>query len=705
MRAMKGSLISWPGWLFAWALPAVAEEFNSTGFVSCPCVDPDIAAQIERVRNYTSMWSCDAVLDEVANAIGKYLPAYVNGEFYYYPLDYGSSWCRPWDQYLHPECADSDGHPLPTTPAWCTLSWCYVDANCGLPKIASEFAPFTGNMFYSYSTCESPDSTRGGGFMKILGSNRIRVHPLSEPPWVYPDRAADDPIGRGVIWDLYTAIWKETGASEVRSDLAPHEGTRWDACVNEVARGTLDLCYGTFWETPERRELVSFVSPLMVDSFYLVVKKADKRLGFLGKILKPFSPFTLAMWASLFGVVSVFGFAIFWLDEISERGCPYTWDALRDDWRACLQSQYLGCLGLISGGPAHEPRTLGAKIVQLVFGVVIVLVIAGYTANLASILVEERAAQGTFESVDKLLDHGHKVCLWSVVHKSFLESIPRGVNSVVLTSSTEEAFEKLDAGECKGIVNGEGENDRVLRSGEHCDKMQVGQAVFSLMLTQPVNHKYADALSWLTLRFRSILLEGKAKYQTIDSCASQRAATTRSDQLGVTDFVGVFGIAGIGIVLAIFVQTCRTTGEHVAETASESFRLSIGGDPEREQHEENTSSGGGLGHSDQDLVTDPANVSCGHDGGPQDSQEPDIEAPISSSSDSCSNEEVTQGAQQDHEGDHRDQAQPAIVGKAVQEFTQGAQQDLAVSRMLIIEDEEVGVVRPAASCCCLTHAA
>merc|ERR1711953_859803 len=120
-----------------------------------------------------------------------------------------------------------------------------------------------------------------------------------------------------------------------------------------------------------------------------------------------------------------------------------------------------------------------------------------------------------------------------------------------------DAFEKLDAGECTGVVNGETENTPLLKNGQHCDKMPVGPSVMSIMLSQPISHDYAAAVSWLTLKHRSELFLNIPKYTSTDLCKAKASDAQKSGndgQMQISDFIGVFIITGIGMAFAFLTR-------------------------------------------------------------------------------------------------------------------------------------------------------
>ena len=70
---------------------------------------------------------------------------------------YGGDSCMSHDQQLPPSCADATGIPLANAPAWCLMSWCFVDtASCDRTNTQSAYFP-AAKLMYSYDTCGSED--------------------------------------------------------------------------------------------------------------------------------------------------------------------------------------------------------------------------------------------------------------------------------------------------------------------------------------------------------------------------------------------------------------------------------------------------------------------------------------------------------------------------------------------------------------------
>jgi len=515
------------------------------GFTDCPCIEPDFASMEMPNRSECP----DPAFP---------LPATVKGKIYCYPADYGSGFCKAHDTKLAPDCADGNGVPLSNAPNWCKDSWCYVNhATCGLTNAQSYVFPDVHGLWYAYSTCGNIDTFQAS-IVDDLEGKTIRMHVLNEPPMVYPDGGDK----KGIVWELYDLMFDKAGVKPgniVMQDLLPYNGSAWGACVRDVALGWVDLCLGTFWDLPERRAVANFVAPVLLDNFYLVVKQVDVKPDPIAQIFRVFDPFTPRLWVCIIVAISVISAAIYFLEEANQSDdhddFPYDSKVLN-----VFESVYKGCMGFWSGGAAHSPQTMGSKVIMVAFGVFIVLTLAGYTANLASVLVVAKESQSTFKDVDDLLSGGHKLCIWSSVRPYFLQRQRSGdASQVIGVLNTAEAFAKLDAGECAGILNGERENNNYLTTEAHCNKMLAPSgAVFSLMLAQPATPLVARVMSYWVSKMKNELVNIEAKYETEDECAAtsdtEEVSEADSKKLDLEDFAGTFALTGaasaFGFILA-----------------------------------------------------------------------------------------------------------------------------------------------------------
>ena len=108
-------------------------------------------------------------------------------------------------------------------------------------------------------------NNRRGSLEEGARNNRRGYAPRTLMP---PASISDIPVGgkwRGVLPDMYNEIAKNLGFQMKEVPLSATSKrlfnlSDWTACAHQVSVGKADLCISTFWETPERREMVNDVS-------------------------------------------------------------------------------------------------------------------------------------------------------------------------------------------------------------------------------------------------------------------------------------------------------------------------------------------------------------------------------------------------------------------------------------------------------------
>jgi ABC-type amino acid transport substrate-binding protein len=428
-----------------------------------------------------------------------------------------------------------------------------VDASCPLTKDASVFIKGVGNLYASYATCGELDAFSSAYLAKSIEGQTLRIHALNEPPNVYSDRGEDHPVGRGLVWDLYTEMFKSAGAFTERYDLQPYNGSAWSACIDDVAMGYLDVCLGTFWETAERRELVTFITPFAPDNFFLVVKNGEinAKVNYWGV----FDPFAPRLWACIVALIVFISVLIFFLERPAQ-GPDHPHFSGENVFEGAVESTYLACIGFWSGGVAHESVTPGGRMVTLAFGIFVILTLAGYTANLASSLVARQIPPASYSNLYDVVKAGEQLCMWGSVYSTFVANHPQAALQVIQVSSTEEAMANLDQGICKGVINSDVENMKVLSKSPHCDKSVVGGPVMTLMLSQPVNIKYYRVLSYLLLKKAPLKAILEQKYAPVDHCPP-KTTIEKSSQMDIDDFYGTFIVTGVATFLGLLIRLVR----------------------------------------------------------------------------------------------------------------------------------------------------
>jgi len=166
-----------------------------------------------------------------------------------------------------------------------------------------------------------------------------------------------------------------------------------------LSRNLTDICLGTLWQTPTRSKIIGFSHAYDQADFRLLVRTVEASVNYLEQT---FIPFEYELWGLLIGVTMILA-VVLWVVERGELGSA-----------GCFQSWWLSVQGLLTGGIAHAPQTVAGKIISTGYTFLILIVLAGYTANLAAFrTVSMKSSE--FESMMDIVDKGKSVCVTRVV--------------------------------------------------------------------------------------------------------------------------------------------------------------------------------------------------------------------------------------------------------------------------------------------------
>ena len=397
-----------------------------------------------------------------------------------YPPDYGFQGCQAYDAGLALEGCD-----VLSPPEYCSRAWCYVDAErcpenaqkCIAEggEVGSRTSPYcrerehersvvlgqTGaaDMLYSYATCGNVDYYGPAHFQKKIGRRQVI---LSVPDDEYPPWLVRGAVEKGLShWQGNTGVLPSlVEAFAVDLDLnltlrdhfasaqsrAQYPGSSFTACVLDVRAGKVDLCVGNFWVTAERLALVHFVQPFSEDRLYLVASSDFVAEGFWDYVYRPFKPFENFLWLCIWAYMcfaTVIGMAVDWQSEDYENACLVP--------RFC-KSTYLTWHGLFSGGPQNSATSFSARLSQLGVGFFIMVLIASYTANLATILVGQ--SQGfRINSIEDAVAERLTICVLSALLPEIQAKYPRA--QLAGFDLDHRIFRELNKGMCGAAIMSE----------------------------------------------------------------------------------------------------------------------------------------------------------------------------------------------------------------------------------------------------------
>ncbi|CAE7036079.1 GLR3.2 [Symbiodinium natans] len=531
----------------------------------------------------------------------------------------------------------------------CVNPWCFVDMNLcplnvekchmagGMP--GSEVSPYCrtrphlprtlGNtsVFYSYETCGSVnmyDSTRhsinvGGHVVRVV------VNPVA--PWVlrrtgsgllqtkehggYGGPSFDFFIRTLVLFEPEPILKILPGWATPQSKQKFQSD--YTACVHDVALGTFDLCIADLWLTPERHLLASFVPPLRQDYFFLVVPRKTERVTWWARLSSPFQPFAPSAWFGILAFLCLMSLLL-WLVQICENDqnegcvakCSWSVEELVRTHFYVFHDFLLGQSSI----PVQNGAT--RKFLSAAVSFFILVVLASYTASLASILVIQRQSVGTISNMDEAIEREIPICAPSALLRTFSTVFPRasfvespeerngprlvysGACDAVIMSQV--AIDTMHAGQlqerdCNAVASGSiteevgrCERDSFGNPRNDCNLIRVGDVLWSVPISFPVSARMAHSMSWaFTYAMTNGLMEEMKKLNAdvfpVPHCSVE---DERSDEdgLNLDDLSGTIlialSIAAFGFLCFLgsvaWSVLCRKRAAGEAESTSASER-------------------------------------------------------------------------------------------------------------------------------------
>jgi len=391
------------------------------GSPECPCIQPGSPLIAQAAEQFSIMGA----------------PGYgTGGECRQYDKDLAFSGCAGATEV---DCPGGD-------KCYCFEEWCYVDpSTCQMDKAkcletggtvgldgnvycrerdfeeSSIIADRTGNTtakaYFSYQTCGSLNTYDTKRVSEPVAGRHLKIKITSSYYWSF--KGDVDP--RSPQWNGWTGVLNkamedgflrfspavsivldESWASETSRDKF---SSSWTACVLDVAVGNADMCIGDFWITPQRMNLANFLTPFGNDNFYFVAPFAvsDETLG--ATLQKPFLPFTDGLWGVTFCFLIFSAFVMMVTDGHN-----------MDDYEnqnmvsKLFKSLYYSFAGYVGGGSANSPASVPGRLATVGFGFFVLITLASYTANLATILVTRGSATGLTSAQDAV-DKGVTICI------------------------------------------------------------------------------------------------------------------------------------------------------------------------------------------------------------------------------------------------------------------------------------------------------
>jgi glutamate receptor, ionotropic, invertebrate len=366
----------------------------------------------------------------------------------------------------------------------------------------------------------------------------------------------------------------------------------FSACIHEVGLGRTDICIGNFWPTAERSIISQFTADLYQDNFYLVTfqQEATSVGEFFSTAFRPFSGYVWLMIA----VITVFVAATYVYIEGWTNHSEFPESTTASKF---FSSLYFKIISFLGGAPVHVPETPQGRVISTSFGFFILVIVASYTANLASFLVIQ-SVHGQFDSIETGVQMGVKFCGQAALQSTIVAQYPQLARIYIPKKNTIAALHAMEEGECGAAIVSKNDLDyarrgRGLSEGEdvtvHCNKVQVGDVVFSLGNGLPVSPDMHRAVSWATVHYATMypyfLDAEKAKNTFLNPfvCTADSGVSS-AGKLTLIDLGGVMVITICGVLFAVvwfmISSRCNNKGGTNDKTGGTEEESIVASDPE-----------------------------------------------------------------------------------------------------------------------------
>ncbi|CAE7853648.1 GLR3.2 [Symbiodinium microadriaticum] len=473
---------------------------------------------------------------------------------------------------------DINGCNKTSAPAWCRDSWCYVQpSTCTVTHEMSSSIP---GLAWSYTTCGFRDQFSRSNITESLRGQTLRVQFLGNTGgWKgnycpgFAGQPCEGQRGYGPVGRFFDLVAGNAGITVQQVTAVPDpvrdqlermgQRSNFDLCIWATGMGYVDVCVASLVMLPRRTDASPFVN-LWSEPTILVGPVVDtaQDVSFsemLGAAFRPFSP---NLWLTLLAVVTSSSLIITYF-ETSPNG---QFQDLHGKREKAAEAVYRAFYSLFMCESRFEPCTLGGRIVGLGLAFMCILFVCGYTATLASFLVEERRLAPSVESLQDAIRSNYKIC----AHPS--HSITLEVNGVPTANIVEVTVRSdilpavsLESGsKCQVAVLSEEDfvSAQSSNGGSFCGLERIGGAIGSHMVGLSVSNKWARQLNYAV---SSAAADGQVQraineHQPTDYCTNINAEIRNSSQpvaLTVQGMLGPFLITMLFTILGILAHVSR----------------------------------------------------------------------------------------------------------------------------------------------------
>ena len=531
------------------------------GDPTCPCLGEMTHKDSPKSHNDT----CFDV--QIASKSTKALTTYC------FPPSYGTH-CASHDMGLAPFCNNPNN-----LEHFCNAPFCFIDpTKCKLSEnntyAQSAFFP---NLYYSYNTCGSDMDWRVPITDQLKGAT-LRV---GIPVLFYPEHFKLDANGNAILWstnvndgvgdfrgiyiEILNLIASKGGFTvqyqSVSANALKTSGDGWQACVQDVGQGILDMCVGAFWETVTRREKVAFTTALFNNVFYMRVPPPQEDDDFGDKIQVIFRPFTTTLWITIVFATICVGLSYTIL-------CANKQTSMNEIPEKIIASLYVATMELMNGANQNEDKPIYHKSITVTWSFFVLIMVAAYTANLAAFLGQTRVKHKITSVEDCIVKDGN---FCHHASDSIRQTIQRKYKSLHHTKEfsfddEEDVPKALLNGTCDIFVTSKYTWDIDDKYWGQCETMWLGDFVFSFKVGWPVSQAVLEPLTyWLGRGVEAgALEEALRKFAPMPRCVQPTTVVTSTTKpIGVESMTAPLLLLGAGIGFGMIYKGAKRSKKYL----------------------------------------------------------------------------------------------------------------------------------------------
>lgn len=381
---------------------------------------------------------------------------------------------------------------------------------------------------------------------------------------------------RGIYPDLYDEVIRNLGVTKEEVPLSNESlqafpTSQWTACAYQVATGFADLCISSFWVTPERRQMVDFVTPSFRDDIKLFVSTASTIIrddGFLHSIQQILAPFHWSVWVFLVGSLILIAVVSSVLDRMARifgasdsqtsgrehrPNAMITVSSMRQSLSTPTVKRASSFFGTVSDtfvsliSYDYERVRHQRSIIKFSRTVLVLVATSCYTASLAAHMTigYRTVYERQYNSLDEINRDGKAVCSLGGLKSLAEDNQP---NAQVIGHATWDDVKKAHSeGECVGMLSMSAPGRTPLVTD--CDYMQVGEPLASLSVSQPVARDIQPAIS---LEVTRLFVSGRVQtlrnmYTSLETCSFEEGTTDDN----TVDFLKLSGLFFLLLILLV----------------------------------------------------------------------------------------------------------------------------------------------------------